>query len=55
MIRLALIALLLTGCAKHPVASVPGIPRGVDVVCPDPPPLHPDVLVGSTPCVFRGK
>jgi hypothetical protein len=23
-----------------------------DIVCPDPPPQHPDVIVGSTPCVY---
>jgi len=52
---LALAAILaLSGCAAHH-ATGPGIPTGVDVVCPDPPPVKPDVIVGNTPCVFANK
>ncbi len=49
-------ALLLTGCSwrygTQPLA-VGGKP--VDIVCPDPPPVKPDAIVGSTPCVLKER
>jgi hypothetical protein len=46
------LSLLLSGChwsyGTRPV-SIGG--KRYDVTCPDPPPVKPDVLVGSTACV----
>lgn len=45
---LALAALSLSGCMFHNVQTHTMLDR---TVCPDPPPAHPDAIVGSTPCV----
>lgn len=41
-------ALSLTGCMFHNVHTNTALDR---TVCPDPPPVHPGAIIGSTPCV----
>lgn len=49
-----LLPLSLTGCSWHYGTDPIRIgPKYYDVVCPDPPPDHQQVIVGSTPCVLR--
>jgi len=40
-------ALSLTGCMFHNVHTNTALDR---TVCPDPPPVRPDAIIGSTPC-----
>ncbi len=51
--RIALLAIIAMGLAGCVFRNIPG-PTVFDyIVCPDPPPLHPDVIVGSTPCMWK--
>lgn len=50
---LMLAALALSSCSWHyGTRAVLFNGYRYDVLCPDPPPLHPDVIIGSTPCIF---
>lgn len=50
---IVILALALHGCHAWQYGTRPVLIDGkrYRVLCPDPPPQHPNIFIGSTPCV----